>query len=383
MEQQVINKHRYRQLDSLRGIAALTVFLGHFMGVKVNMPLYQKLYPLPVSVLFNGNAAVIFFFVLSGFVLSLPYIDNQRHLNLMSFYIKRVFRIFPAFIFALVFALLLKQFLFDKSGMSQFSGWIKSFWTWDWNKTNVTEFLKTLLLIGPQFKKYLIDPVIWSLVVEVNISLFLPFFIRIVSRNGIAVNLLLLIVATACTCRGDYWSFPVFYLGVLLARYRHQLIFITRRWSRVYVIFALLLALFLYNNFYEFLNAYNQFTWPYKLIWCNYLVAIGSCIVIVLVLADKKATMFFEHRAFTFLGDISYSFYLIHLPLLLTVSSLFSFHSGLSLVYIFIFTLASAIPISYVMFIYVEKPFIKAGSKVAEWWLNIILKRFTYFASQQ
>ena len=240
-----------------------------------------------------------------------------------------------------------------------------------------------MLLIGPEFKKYLIDPVIWSLIVEVNISLFLPFFIRIVSKHDLVFNLLVLILATACTCRGDYWAFPIFHLGVLLARYRYQLIFKIREWSRGYLIFALLLALFLYNNFYEFLGAYDRFTWPYKLIWCNYLTAIGSCIIIVLTLAGKRASLFFERPVFTFLGDISYSFYLIHLPLLLTVSSLFSFHSGLSLAYIFIFTLASAISISYLMFIYVEKPFIKAGANVAEWSLNIISKRFTYFTTQQ
>lgn len=56
-----------------------------------------------LSTALDGAAAVIFFFVLSGFVLSLPYFEGRR-LDLADFYIRRVFRIHPAAIASLIFA---------------------------------------------------------------------------------------------------------------------------------------------------------------------------------------------------------------------------------------------------------------------------------------
>ena len=350
------NLHRYRQLDSLRGFAALTVFFGHFLGLKATILSYPVINSTPLITLFNGNAAVMFFFFLSGFVLSLPYIDNQRPLKLTGFYLKRVFRIYPALIFAIIFSVILKQFVFDRGGVAPFSGWIQSFWTWHWNRESFHELLKTALLIGPQFKKSFIDPPIWSLIIEMNISLFLPFLMRVVAKENLLCNLLFLILATACSCRGDYWPLPIFHIGILFARYRHQIVAKVSHWRWFYIGIVLVLALFFYNNTLEFLRPILRWPWPYKFIWSNYIIAIGAALIITIVLAHQTTGKFLEHRIFTFLGDISYSFYLIHLPLLLTMASLFSYHSPFSMVYIFLSTLVLAIAISYLMFIFIEIP---------------------------
>ncbi|MDP9078320.1 MAG: acyltransferase [Bacteroidota bacterium] len=350
------NPGRCRQLDSLRGLAALTVFFGHFLGVKATILSVPVINSTPLITFFNGNAAVMFFFVLSGFVLSLPFIDDKRPLKLTGFYLKRVFRIYPALIFAIVFSVILKQFIFNKAGMAPFSGWLQSFWTWPWNKENFMELVKTILLIGPQFKKSLIDPPIWSLIIEMNISLFLPFLIRVAAKENLPCNLLFLVLVTTCSCRGDYWPLPIFLMGVLLAKYRHQIVLKVSGWKPIYTGAILLLALLFYNNTLEFLKPILAWPWPYKFIWSNYTIAIGSVIIIATALASKNTAKFFEHRIFIFFGDISYSFYLIHMPLLITMASLFSYHTALSMVFIFVSTLGLAIAISYLMFIFVEKP---------------------------
>jgi peptidoglycan/LPS O-acetylase OafA/YrhL len=68
---------RYTQLDSLRGLAACTVVFCH--ATNVLPAVYDDpgrawwLTETPLGLLRAGSAAVDFFFVLSGFVLALPF----------------------------------------------------------------------------------------------------------------------------------------------------------------------------------------------------------------------------------------------------------------------------------------------------------------------
>jgi peptidoglycan/LPS O-acetylase OafA/YrhL len=172
----------------------------------------------------------------------------------------------------------------------------------------------------------------------------------------LSCNLLFLILATTCSCRGDYWPLPIFHIGILFARYRHQIIAKVSSWRWFYIGVLLVLALFFYNNTLAFLQPILRWPWPYKFIWSNYIIAIGAAFIITIVLARQKTAKFLEHRIFAFLGDISYSFYLIHLPLLLTMASLFSYHNPFSMICIFLSTLFLAITISYLMFIFIEIP---------------------------
>ncbi len=84
-------KNRLEELDSLRGIASLTVLIGHFIGVftliqmdtsdlgfsnAINLLKYS-----PLHIIYAGHEAVILFLVLSGFVLALPYIKGKQKAN--------------------------------------------------------------------------------------------------------------------------------------------------------------------------------------------------------------------------------------------------------------------------------------------------------------
>jgi len=355
---------RYKQLDGLRGVAAVTVFFGHYMSIKIHEPLYSTLYPTPIAVLFNGNAAVMFFFVLSGFVLSLPFIDNKKPLSLAEFYLKRFFRIFPAFIFAIIFSVVLKEFVFDKNGMLSFSEWIKASWMWGWNKESVKEILKTFLLIGPHFNENFIDQTIWSLIIEMKMSIILPFFIIIAARGGVVFNVIFLFVITSLSYDHQYWALPIFYLGVLSAKYKWQIISEIRKLNLIYVFAAFLVAIFLYNNAWELSHFHMQIKSPDKITCSNYFVAIGSGIIMFIVMAREKLSRILESSFFTFLGNISYSFYLIHFPLLLTMASLFSARFSYSLFYIFSLTIIAAFVVGYLMFIFIERPFQRFAARL-------------------
>ena len=168
---------RYHELDSLRGIASLTVFFSHFVLCNVvTGPLYVKLRMSPLHLFWDGESAVLFFFVLSGFVLSLPYLNKEKPLELLSFYLKRIFRIYPAFLTAILLCIALKHFLYKPDNMQHYSEWLRNIWNWVLTD-NKTQVWNTLSLIICDYNTNLIDPVIWSLLIEMRISFLIPFFI--------------------------------------------------------------------------------------------------------------------------------------------------------------------------------------------------------------
>src|SRR5690606_33375733 len=98
------SKARLEELDSLRGLAALVVLSQHVLFTIVEPPPIIDYTPL--HLLWAGHEAVIFFFVLSGFVLALPFVDG-RPFDYGPYAIKRVFRIWLPYVVATAAALLI------------------------------------------------------------------------------------------------------------------------------------------------------------------------------------------------------------------------------------------------------------------------------------
>ena len=83
------NGRHYPQLDALRGIAALMVVINHFVLVG---PLWWVT-KSPLRVLALGHEAVILFFVISGFVLTLQ-LTSDRRVTYRDYVVKRICRIY-------------------------------------------------------------------------------------------------------------------------------------------------------------------------------------------------------------------------------------------------------------------------------------------------
>ena len=80
------------ELQSLRGIAAVTVMISHCLDGYGPSPLLSQ-----ISSLFNGRAAVVVFFVLSGYVLTCSLQKGHFARDaVLRFYVRRVFRLYPA-----------------------------------------------------------------------------------------------------------------------------------------------------------------------------------------------------------------------------------------------------------------------------------------------
>jgi len=100
---------RVRGLDSIRFMAAVFVLFSHVgfpLPSFINNSTYSKLINQFLSCIFNSPAAVIVFFIISGFCIHYPNRQLQN-LNILSFYTKRFIRIgTPAIIMILVYYLL-------------------------------------------------------------------------------------------------------------------------------------------------------------------------------------------------------------------------------------------------------------------------------------
>src|ERR1700738_3699896 len=106
------NNKRIDILDSLRGLAALSVVFHHCLLVfpiflaafyhnpNLNNNLVLILTYSPIHILWAGHEAVILFFVLSGFVLSLPFLNNNT-ISYHKYIVKRFCRIYIPYIIVL------------------------------------------------------------------------------------------------------------------------------------------------------------------------------------------------------------------------------------------------------------------------------------------
>ena len=92
-------------LDGLRGIAAVIVIFGHtFNAIDLPMSVRLAIVQSPVALLLSSTGAVQLFFVLSGYVLASSLSRARGWTDVVQFLVKRVFRIHPPYVFALLFA---------------------------------------------------------------------------------------------------------------------------------------------------------------------------------------------------------------------------------------------------------------------------------------
>ena len=116
---------RLRRLDALRGIAAFVVVVNH-AALAVPEAIRESLPSVSSPFLISGRFCVMVFFVLSGFVLTLPYVSGKA-VSYGSYLVRRICRIYIPFAVAVLFSAVCCSLL-DRPDMPMLSDWINSFW---------------------------------------------------------------------------------------------------------------------------------------------------------------------------------------------------------------------------------------------------------------
>lgn len=299
-----------RPLTSLRFVAALPIFLIHINFLK-NHPtlgtLYERYYDI-------GRFGVAFFFVLSGFILAFNYhkiFDTLNRTTLVQFYLNRFARLYPLHLitFVLVVPFFLPNFFYNISG------------------TTLKAIINIMLLqsfIPSRDYYFSFNYVSWSISNEMFFYALFPLILWTLLRKGVTVQrlfagsvliylALLFIVIVNMDAKLSEWLFYIFpltrltefILGVICG-----LLFIRCnkiQWSvRLFSVLELLSILLLLTAAYFFVNVHP--TLRYGVVFLPFIT------FLIYVFAHQRGIVskWLSHKTFVYLGEISFSFYMIH-----------------------------------------------------------------------
>jgi peptidoglycan/LPS O-acetylase OafA/YrhL len=305
----------------MRGIAALAVLIAH-CGHTFRSGLidesdfrlgFDNVLLAIMQVLVQANTAVLFFFVLSGFVLgeSLRRSRTGPVEALVRFVVRRAFRLYPALILAVLFAAVVLTLI---SG-AHIPGLLPSIERAMQVSIAPHSLVANLLGLG-----YEIDPPLWSVQVELVMIAILPIMVFVSRWTTLWIDFAIFGLMAYFTLRWPAhipaplrWAF-YFQLGLILPRMIANSI--TRRvLSSPTVTMVFLLALIPI----DWMFLFGIFPPQFKLV-AN---AFFSAQIIGFVILQPKAagSRILETRPLVFLGDISYSLYIYAMPVQFLVTA--------------------------------------------------------------
>ncbi|MDA8870111.1 acyltransferase [Rhizobiaceae bacterium] len=368
-------------LGSLRGIAASTVVFYHGLMIArlggIDDPHDLAFDPLSPWLLvqhtllsiFNGSAAVILFFVLSGTVLALS-LDREDRLGsgaLAAYYLKRAFRLGPLLAIVALVAAGLQYFWFDDTPHPFATSWM------NWHFKRDPDWMEVVANMAG-FSSTLNSPA-WTIFVEIAASIAFPVLYlasRTPGRRAVTLMVLIALALLPLPLRGLNVFAIAFFAGALIPRIGGGFCrgFDTLPGAcRVALTVALLLVMGWFQRFY----APAAFVDP-VVVLVETLVATFLVTIIYFAPEEAARSRWLRRPAFLYLGEISYGLYLCHflvlfvlahavapfIPSPLPPASAIVFGLAIGLV-----TLGLTAPIATLTYHLLERPFQTVGSRLA------------------
>ncbi|MEK7579056.1 MAG: acyltransferase [Patescibacteria group bacterium] len=289
------------EIDGLRFLAIAWVVLFHIdIFIQGKNPFLFTTspdnYPLLSIFLSNGSRGVELFFVISGFILALPFakkfIAGMKDVNIKAYFLRRLTRLEPPYIFNMILCFVFLVLIGKYNAEEIWSSLLASL-----------VYLHNILPVGPS-----VNGVAWSLEIEVQFYILAPllscvFFLSKNIRRGVIAGAIIILIYLQSTYQPfsfltlyDYIQY--FLIGFLLADiYLEKPSLSISRWASIVVGLALLGIIFYIN-----IGGVGTEILLLLAIFCLY----------VLALNDHVWRGVFSTWWITLIGGMCYTIYLWH-----------------------------------------------------------------------
>lgn len=348
---------RYEELDSLRGAAAMMVVLNHFFLASYSTGRSEDLVRLFADPLQNGPAAVILFFLLSGFVLSIP-VWREKPQSYRVFLTRRVCRIYIPYLFALGLSVA-GCAIFANRSVHGLSEWFYKTWT---GPVQWRLVLKHVLFIGPSYNVREFNTAFWTLIIEMRVSIIFPLFLLLMRRLSLFSAMILCVITQIIGSAAETYCPPLqiigwtslFIAGAIVAR---EVNCAPRRLADIFssrlVALSCITAFLFANYLTKWLPGWESVA--------HYLCIAGALGTLCAALYNHELRAILHTRAMLFVGKISYSLYLLHATVLYVTLHLYStLHKSL----LFLFYLGASIIAAALSYSLAEVPAIELGRRL-------------------
>jgi peptidoglycan/LPS O-acetylase OafA/YrhL len=358
-------------LDSVRGLAALSVIGSHYVN-SYDLPCQSSLCAellsnTPLHIWWDGAAAVSMFFVLSGLVLSLKYFRHTKTpdlsgFSLIGYLLGRVWRIWPPYLAALFISILLHQLYqatadFLPSTIPRQNDWLPLLWGRDPNWENV---YKDSFLLGMKMDTFFL-PQAWTLNIELALSFLVPLGILAAARHSAWLVFFFLF---AIKPLGLTPYLIHFMLGILLAKHHSELVGCLQQ-RGAYRKLLWLLAILLYTSG-------TTLNYPLPGALLSWMAALGSALLLLNTMASARSKNLLNLPLLRYVGKISYSIYLLHFAVLFTATPRFLVWLDASPKWFvpawwlgLLFTIVGSIAVSALSYRWVEMPSMAIGKRLS------------------
>ncbi len=354
-----------RQLHIIRGLAALYVAIGHakvvfWSGGQDYLQQYPRsewgvldygLFALDMA----SSAAqefVIVFFLLSGFFIAFSF--DRNNWTIKSFLVNRMLRIYPPYLFSAILAVLVfgfigyyNEYLFSPDIDKAINFRMRN----SYNELNWETTLRSLFFLPN--KDYIAGNFsYWSLLPEWLFYIMVPF---VITKRKIMVSIFAIFFVVDLTFfhigHSHLWLFVsrygfYFFLGAIFFDFVKS-----DKW-RPYLKSSILsyLAVFILLMSTIGLGILEYKPW-------SHLSACALTMVAILTMLKYPVEQKIVYRLGVFLGDISYSLYVLHLPIYYFLLAILTKETGIYMYYsrIYWLMIPIAVLLSYVGYLLVEK----------------------------
>lgn len=356
-----LNSQYISRLDHIRFFAAFLVVYTHTYSASGGLN-YAGTRNLLERFMLSGNTGVSLFLVLSGFIFTVISNCGKKEINYSTFIVNRIKRVFPLMIFVTILSMgLYREIVTFNDFMSL--------------------FLFSNVQTSPIFKSF---GQTWTIAVETQFYIIVPFLLMFMNNKGVKyiffmslfwVTIRIILVMTYKDTLGSNPGVNSYYYLTMIGRFDQFLVGMIFGWIysnfKKYISNFPTLLFSLLLSFFSIIWMTEDGMWSvfgYKQLIYSYIeAAVWGLVIAAYASSNIKIHSIFD-RCLSWLGEISYSQYILHILILDFVSTNigflhFSGNISINSTINFIILYPIIILFSKARFELIEKPFLELRKK--------------------